>query len=695
MNPEATLNGPQADARQPDTQQPGAQQPDTQRSDTPRADAAPPGAERSNASVPPELSPARLNRAFVYSGVARFARLHLQQPSPLVEQLEVDGDLAALCGFGGGEWDAALAHLARLAPSLPGPCGQLLRDYRLQLHEWFVLALCGELEASYLLDLVLMELQGSGTAQPGLHLLEAMADTLFGAQLPPLALPGHRLVRAGVLEIGGEGPLPTRQLAMPARLWAQLCGDSTPWAGTRPLLPGRAVLAAELEGELRLLAQQVRQGQARVLLLRGNPAAGLAAAAALGAELGLLAIDVEAEVWNDRSALAIACHYGSWLPVLMLDLGPGERYRPNPEHVRQTPLVLICGHNGSVDAGDVLEITLPPLSRDERVDAWRAELDGQIPEALAEQALVDGPTIQALAERVRLHSARAGERPGAQHLRLARAQFGSEKLRLLAQPVPHHVEADGLILEAGIQAQFDELALRCQRRESLWQGLGASLADPTPGVRALFVGESGAGKTLAASRLATLLGAPLFRVDLAAVMNKYIGESEKNLSRVLDEAAALDAILLVDEADSLFGRRGEGKETGERYANMLTNFLLTRIENHRGIVVLTSNSRSRIDAAFSRRFDAIIEFPLPAAEERYRLWRSHLGSRAPDMQLCRLLASYSDLPGGHIRNVVLNAAALSPEPESTLTIASLLESLRAEYRKLGRTMPAQLDHIAR
>jgi len=150
---------------------------------------------------------------------------------------------------------------------------------------------------------------------------------------------------------------------------------------------------------------------------------------------------------------------------------------------------------------------------------------------------------------------------------------------------------------------------------------------------------------------------------------------------------------VLDEADSLFGRRGDAKESGERYANMLTNFLLTRIENHPGIVILTSNSRSRIDAAFSRRFDAIIEFPLPGVEERYRLWLSHLGGRAPDDPVCRLLASYSDLAGGHIRNVVLNAAAISPEAEQPLPTAALVEALRAEYRKVGRTMPPQLEHL--
>src|SRR5258708_34169693 len=112
-------------------------------------------------------------------------------------------------------------------------------------------------------------------------------------------------------------------------------------------------------------------------------------------------------------------------------------------------------------------------------------------------------------------------------------------------------------------------------------------------------------------------------------MNKYIGESEKNLGGLLDHAEAADVVLLFDEADALFGRRTEGGETGERYANMLTNYLLTRLEAHHGIVILTSNAKARIDPAFWRRLDQVIDFPAPGYDERLALWRSHLGDRAP------------------------------------------------------------------
>ena len=252
---------------------------------------------------------------------------------------------------------------------------------------------------------------------------------------------------------------------------------------------------------------------------------------------------------------------------------------------------------------------------------------------------------------------------------------------------------DKLIERQGqVQENLDAVILRARKRETLWQGMGETLqATPSPGVRALFVGESGTGKTLAASYISTALTAPLYRVDLSAVMNKYIGESEKNLSMLLDQAAATDVVLLFDEADALFGSRTDGKETGERYANMLTNFLLTRIETHPGIVILTTNSSERIDNAFNRRIDAVIEFPLPGYEQRLQLWRSHLGKRGPGEPVYRNLASYCDLAGGQIRNVVLTAAVYAEN--TRISTADLWQGLRAEYNKLGRELPHKLNFL--
>lgn len=653
---------------------------------------------------------ARISRAFVHAGIAEFARLSLGAPSAVFDALaasEGGADLATLLGTPRDDWRAACVALARTAPELRGPLGRLLADLQLQLHEWFALALCGENESSYLLNLALAELQSPGALRPGLHLVAAASEALFGAPLAPLALPNHRLVRAGVLDIVGDGPMPTRTLAVAPELWALLCGDTSAWRDTAPLPVGDAVLPQSFGDQLPSLATMLRTGATRHVVFRGARAAGLAAAARLAAEVGRPPLQMEAATWSRQPALAAACRYAGWLPVLALELGPGERH-VLPEHpALAVPLLLVTGRDGAIEAPALIEIDLPPLTTQERRHAWRAALaatddapdDSRLRE-FAGHALLDGPTVHTLAERMRLDARVRGEPPGLAHLRRARAGFGSERLRQLAQPVTREVGRDGLVLPDELIERFDALVARCRQREALADGLGASLADPAPGVRALFCGESGAGKTLAASRLATLLGAPLFRVDLAAVMNKYIGESEKNLGRLLDEAAALDVILLIDEADALFGHRGEGKETGERYANMLTNFLLTRIEQHPGIVVLTSNSRGRIDSAFTRRFDAIIEFPPPGVAERLRIWQSHLGQRSPDAALCRQLASYCTLPGGHIRNAVLQAAALDPagpvdaagDTARPIAADQLVAALVEEYRKIGRTPPPQLLH---
>jgi hypothetical protein len=275
-------------------------------------------------------------------------------------------------------------------------------------------------------------------------------------------------------------------------------------------------------------------------------------------------------------------------------------------------------------------------------------------------------------------------------LREARLALAPDELSRLAHPVNRAVGADALVAGPALSADLANLIARCRRRETVWSGLGPSLAaSQTHGVRALFAGDSGAGKTMAAAYVATQLAAPLYRCDLAAVMNKYIGESEKNLGALLDHAEAADVVLLFDEADALFGRRTEGGETGERYANMLTNYLLTRLEAHNGIVILTSNSKARIDPAFWRRLDHVIDFPAPGYDERLGLWRSHLGARAPAAAVLERLATYCDLYGGGIRNAVLAAAAATPEV-TLIGMEDLAPALHREYDKLRRPLPAAL-----
>ena len=311
---------------------------------------------------------------------------------------------------------------------------------------------------------------------------------------------------------------------------------------------------------------------------------------------------------------------------------------------------------------------------------------------LAQTALISASQINQLCDQAKLFALEKHRSVNYTDIVRARVHLCSSQLNEIAQPVNWHLSADAFISSQDVQRQLNVLIKRCTVRENISRGLGKSLQTTVnTGVTALFYGASGAGKTLAASVVASQLSTPLYRIDLAGLMNKYIGETEKNLSRALDQAAQADVILLLDEADALFGQRSEGSGSGDRFANMLTNYLLTRIETHPGVVILTSNAKERIDNAFTRRLDVVVEFQLPNAKQRYQIWCHHFSSRNPSKQFCQFLADYCELSGGFIRNIVLNSAALdtgvSGDAIAELTV---LECVRDEYLKLGRALPSEV-----
>jgi SpoVK/Ycf46/Vps4 family AAA+-type ATPase len=233
------------------------------------------------------------------------------------------------------------------------------------------------------------------------------------------------------------------------------------------------------------------------------------------------------------------------------------------------------------------------------------------------------------------------------------------------------------------------LERRCRRREQLSAMLPATLAGGVgPGVRALFTGPSGTGKTLAARLLAGVLGKDLYRVDLAGVVDKYLGETEKNLDRVLDHAEALDVVLLIDEGDALLAKRTEVHSSNDRYANLETNYLLQRLDTFEGIVVITTNAQQHLDSAFARRLDVVIEFPAPGPAERQRLWRAHLPSdHQVDAVLLGEAAARCALTGGQVRNAVLHASLLALDDGGPVGGRQLAAAIRREYAKQGALCP--------
>jgi hypothetical protein len=210
---------------------------------------------------------------------------------------------------------------------------------------------------------------------------------------------------------------------------------------------------------------------------------------------------------------------------------------------------------------------------------------------------------------------------------------------------------------------------------------GARRGGPT----ALFSGPSGTGKTLAAAVLAEDLGAPLYRVDLGQLVSKYIGETEKNLNALFDAVDNSDSILLFDESDALFGKRGEVRDARDRYANMEVSHLLTRIENQHCPCILTTNLRSAIDTAFLRRFHVVVDFPMPDAEQRTLLWGRHLPVRAPlasDVDIAQL-GQHAKLTGASIENAALHAAHMAAAEASPISMSLLVQGVWRELSKDG------------
>jgi SpoVK/Ycf46/Vps4 family AAA+-type ATPase len=201
---------------------------------------------------------------------------------------------------------------------------------------------------------------------------------------------------------------------------------------------------------------------------------------------------------------------------------------------------------------------------------------------------------------------------------------------------------------------------------------------------ALFVGESGTGKTLAAEAIANEVELDLYRVDLATLVSKYIGETEKNLKRLFDSAETSGAVLLFDEADALFGKRSEVKDSHDRYANIEVAYLLQRVEAYRGLAILTTNMKSALDRAFLRRIRFVVQFPFPDATAREMIWRREFPEATPVGTIDFPVLARLSLSGGHIHSIVLNAAFKAAAGTGRIEHAMLAEAARAEFAKLER-----------
>jgi hypothetical protein len=393
--------------------------------------------------------------------------------------------------------------------------------------------------------------------------------------------------------------------------------------------------------------------------------------------------DLLVRICERESALAGRC----WL--LEIDDPVAEPGRSALEVARQLsgPVAVACEVPADEEATPAA-IEVPAAAPAELRDVWRAmlkpagpSLDGWA-DRLAGQFVLGVPEIRAIAADVQLACPDAGPR-----LWDACRSRTRPALDGLAQRVIPRARREDLVLPATQHRLLREMTGHVRHRMTVFEDWGfAARTSRGTGVAALFAGPSGTGKTFAAEVVARNLSLDLYRVDLSQVVSKYIGETEKNLRRIFDAAESGGAVLLFDEADALFGKRSEVKDSHDRYANIEVSYLLQRMETYRGLAILTTNLKDAIDTAFLRRLRFVIPFPFPDAAGRAEIWRRVLPPELPTDGLVPEKLARLAVSGGTIRNIALSAAFLSAEAGEPVRMPHILLAARTEYAKLEKSL---------
>lgn len=530
------------------------------------------------------------------------------------------------------------------------------------------------------------------------------------ADLSPLAAstrarlsPGAPLVDLALVVIEEpDRPFLTRGLRVPDRVTAHLLGDDAPDSALTGLLtePHRNVT-----DQSTALAKAILAGQ-RFCYLRetgGCSGAAIAADGLYKADRPVLLCDARRLVAAGDPALAVAV---LGREAVLLDAGlvisPVE---PLSEHsARVMPLlarlpvpVVLIGASAWDPAwsDDVpLVVETARLTTSERTDLWKRQLgslaDTVDVDDLASQFAFGPKEVAAAIDSAHASARLDGGTPTSAGLRRGARLQNAAGLERLSRRVAPGVFWEDLVLPDGTLDQLRELTVRARHRERVlrdWRmrrggGRGS-------GVTALFAGDSGTGKTMAAEVIAGDLGLDLYAVDLATVVDKYIGETEKNLERIFTEASNVSAVLLFDEADAIFGKRSEVRDAHDRYANIESAYLLQRMESFDGVAILATNLRANLDDAFTRRLDMVVDFPMPDEEARLALWRRCLDGpvpASPDLEL-DIFADAFPLAGGNIRSAAITAAYMAAGSGCEVDVEHLTAAIHREYRKQGRLLP--------
>ena len=525
--------------------------------------------------------------------------------------------------------------------------------------------------------------------------------------------PGAPLVDEYLVQVEeNDRPVLTRPLRVPDRVAAHLLGSDIPDPVVaalayqcEPAAPEQATtLVRWMRNESPSPSGGGQGGGPRLAYIRERPgASGAALASSAFAEVGrpTLALDLERlRPEDDLPIVAALTAREAGLTGAGIVAGPVEvlitRGLAAVRAFSEMPAMVVLVGARSWDPGwarDVPFICEAPIpDAVQRAELWRRNLNGDTPPGLDLAGTM--AQFRLTAEQVHRAALAARMEAHAREIPLdedelkagARAQnaAGLERLARRIQPAVGFVD---LVLPPDTMAQLKELLTRARYREQVldvWKMGGP--AARRRGLTALFAGPSGTGKTMAAEVLASELGLDLYTVDLATVVDKYVGETEKNLDRIFAEAERVNGVILFDEADALFGKRSEVSDAHDRYANVEVAYLLQRMELFDGIAILATNLRSNLDEAFTRRLDSLVDFPEPEQEYRLKLWERSLGSampRAGDLDLAFLAESFK-LAGGGIRNIVVAAAYAAAEQGQPLSMAHLIRATQREYLKMGR-----------
>ncbi len=518
----------------------------------------------------------------------------------------------------------------------------------------------------------------------------------------------QHLANRGLLEISNrDDPRSEWVLRLPVAVWdllhrGQIVPVSLPASLTyRPADSFPELTDVVLGGELGALAQRlpelVRTGALSAVVLRGMDGSGrLTLLGAVARRLGQPVL-VHDGVPGDTGwqLLAPLAELGDAFPVALASPGPGETVHLPGLPGLERPLGVVVGRTGGLTGPPTeraVSLTFGPCTADGRRNLWATatpSTPGDAEQIVQSFLLTPGNIHRAgcLAGATAAVEGRTLVTPA--DVRTATRALQRQTLETLATRLDPLTTGTPPVLGTTAAGELATLLARCRQRERLAADVsGAGPGTVNRGVRALFSGPSGTGKTLTARHLAARLHLDVYRVDLAAVVNKYIGETERNLDRVLSRAEELDVLLLLDEGDALMTRRTEVSNANDRYANLETNFLLQRLETFDGIVVITTNAGSRIDSAFLRRIDVTVEFVPPDADQRWQLWLAHLpAGHEADPELVQDIARRCVLTGGQIRNATLHATLLSLERGSPVDGNDVLVALRREYRRAGASFP--------